>query len=87
MPLDIQDLLEEVGLSPYVMTTGSRGMHVVAPLDRSAGFDDVRAFARDLADLLARRHRPDDDGYGGAREAPGALSAGGRNTGRASRDR
>lgn len=54
--LDLQELLREVGLAPYVMTTGSRGMHVVAPLDRSAAFDDVRSFARDLADLLARRH-------------------------------
>ena len=54
--LDLQDLLEEVGLAPYVMTTGSRGMHVVAPLDRSAGFDDVRSFARDLAKVLVRRH-------------------------------
>ncbi|MGD2050045.1 MAG: non-homologous end-joining DNA ligase [Chloroflexota bacterium] len=54
--LDFQDLLEEIGLVPYVMTTGSRGVHVVAPLERSATFDTVRKFVRDVADVLANRH-------------------------------
>ena len=35
------------------MATGGSGYHVVAPLDRSAGFDEVRALARALADRLA----------------------------------
>ncbi len=52
----MRDLLLELGLQPFVMTTGSRGLHVVTPLDRKADFDTVRDFARDLADLLARRH-------------------------------
>lgn len=52
----LRDLLVELGLQPFVMTTGSRGLHVVVPLDREAEFDAVRDFARDLADLLARRH-------------------------------
>lgn len=54
--LDLRELLEEVGLVPYAMTTGSRGMHVVVPLDRSTEFDRVRTFARDLAEVLARRN-------------------------------
>lgn len=54
-----RDLLEEVGLVPFVKTTGSSGAHVVAPLDRSAGFDAVRRFARDLARVLAARF-PDE---------------------------
>ncbi len=53
------DMLTEVGLCPYVQTTGSRGLHVIAPLDRSQTFDTVRDFAHDLADLLSRRH-PED---------------------------
>lgn len=52
----VKELLEQVGLAPFVMTTGSRGLHVVTPLDRSAHFDETRDFARDLAQLLARRH-------------------------------
>jgi bifunctional non-homologous end joining protein LigD len=49
-------LLRDLGLTAYLMTTGSRGVHVVAPLDRRADFDLVRAFARDAAALLAHRH-------------------------------
>jgi bifunctional non-homologous end joining protein LigD len=55
----VRDLLSELGLASFVMTTGSRGLHVVVPLDRAADFDTVRAFARDVAGLLAERH-PDD---------------------------
>jgi bifunctional non-homologous end joining protein LigD len=39
-----------------LMTTGGRGLHVIVPLDRSADFDTVRAFARQAATLLAGRH-------------------------------
>jgi bifunctional non-homologous end joining protein LigD len=56
--LDLQQLLSEVGLVPFVMTTGSKGLHVVVPLKRTAGFDFVRAFARDVAGVLAQR-KPD----------------------------
>lgn len=50
------DFLRELGLTPYVMATGSRGLHVVVPLDRNADFDAVRDFARRAADALAERH-------------------------------
>lgn len=45
-------LLEEVGLTAFVGTTGSRGVHVVAPIDRRAGFEEVRAFSVRLAEVL-----------------------------------
>jgi bifunctional non-homologous end joining protein LigD len=48
-------LLRELGLEPFAMTTGSRGFHVVAPLQRRQDFDAVRAFARDLGRLAATR--------------------------------
>jgi DNA ligase D-like protein (predicted polymerase) len=51
----LRELLGEVELTAYVKTTGSRGLHVVAPLDRSALFEEARAFARELAALLAER--------------------------------
>jgi bifunctional non-homologous end joining protein LigD len=51
----IGDLLRELGLAPWAMTTGSRGYHVVVPLRRRQDFDDVRAFARDVAALAAGR--------------------------------
>ena len=50
-----RDLLRELGLEPWAMTTGSRGYHVVVPLQRRLGFDDVRAFARDVGAVAARR--------------------------------
>lgn len=53
--LDFRQLLEEVGLASYVMTTGSRGLHVAVPLDREADFDQVRTVARALAQKLERR--------------------------------
>jgi bifunctional non-homologous end joining protein LigD len=49
----LRSALESAGLVPFVQTTGSRGLHVVAPLDRSADFDTVRAFAREVADAVA----------------------------------
>ena len=52
----LKDILEEVGLVPFVMTTGSRGLHVVTPIERSVDFDAARGFARDLANVLAGRH-------------------------------
>jgi bifunctional non-homologous end joining protein LigD len=52
-------ILGEVELASYIMTTGSRGLHVVIPLDRSASFDEVRDFAHELASALAKRE-PDN---------------------------
>jgi len=54
--LYLRDLLEEIGLRPFVMTTGSKGVHVVVPLRREKTFDEVRDFASEVASLLARRH-------------------------------
>lgn len=53
-----RELLEELGLEPFLMTTGSRGFHVVVPLVPEEEFDRVRAFARGAAETLAAR-RPD----------------------------
>lgn len=52
----LKDVLVKLELPVYVKTTGSRGLHVVSPLDRGSTFDDVRAFADDVADYLARRN-------------------------------
>jgi bifunctional non-homologous end joining protein LigD len=51
----LKDLLEDLGLVPFVKTTGSKGLHVVVPLRRDHGFDEVRAFAGALARELADR--------------------------------
>ena len=50
------ELLDELKLPSALMTTGSRGLHVVVPLDGRQDFDGVRAFAKDVADTLAAAH-------------------------------
>lgn len=52
----LRDLLDELGLAAWPMTTGGRGLHLVVPLDRSEPFDPVRDFAHRVADRLAERH-------------------------------
>jgi bifunctional non-homologous end joining protein LigD len=51
----VGDLLEDLGLSTYLKTTGSRGYHVLVPLRRSWDFDAVRAFAREVAEVLVHQ--------------------------------
>jgi bifunctional non-homologous end joining protein LigD len=50
------DLLRELDLVPFAQVTGSKGIHVWVPLRRRADFDDVKAFAREAAAVLAARH-------------------------------
>ena len=54
--LAMGELLRELGREPYAMTSGSRGIHVVAPLRRTAVHDVVRERAREIAEELASRH-------------------------------
>lgn len=53
--LELRRLLGEVGLPAFVMTTGSKGLHVAVPLRPDEEFDRVRSFAGDVARLLASR--------------------------------
>jgi bifunctional non-homologous end joining protein LigD len=52
----IRSLLDEVGLPGYVKTSGADGIHVLAPIQRRAGFDDTYAFAERASRLLEQRH-------------------------------
>src|SRR5699024_10731925 len=52
----LKRLLEDLDLRSYVKTSGSRGFHVLVPLDRRWSFDQVRAAAQDLAAVLVHRH-------------------------------
>jgi len=55
----VAGLMDELGLAPHLMTTGSRGLHVVAPLVATLDFDTVRKLAKAMAHRLAERH-PDE---------------------------
>ncbi|MEV6116420.1 non-homologous end-joining DNA ligase [Streptomyces sp. NPDC052109] len=52
----LRELLDALELPAAPMTTGSRGLHLVVRLDGRSDFDEVRRFARDVAELLASRH-------------------------------
>ena len=55
LALGLHDLLEELGLTAFVKTTGGRGLHVHVPLNARDDFDTVRRFARQASDVLAAR--------------------------------
>lgn len=52
----LKEILDELGLNSFLMTTGSKGYHVLVPLDRGDDFDTVRELARDVSELSATRH-------------------------------
>ncbi len=48
----IKALIEDHGLTAWVMTTGSRGLHVRVPLKPQHTFDEVRGFAKHIAEQV-----------------------------------
>jgi len=49
-----RDRLADVGLRSWVKTTGGKGLHVVAPLARRSTWEEVREFAREVAEAMVR---------------------------------
>ncbi|MCK9872946.1 non-homologous end-joining DNA ligase [Nocardiopsis dassonvillei] len=56
---DVREVLDDLGLAAYVMTSGSRGLHVRSPLRPEADDQEVRVLAEAVADRVAAR-RPDE---------------------------
>lgn len=56
--LALRTLFVDLGLVPFVKTTGSRGLHVVVPLRTGATFEAVYAFASGVAHAMIKE-RPD----------------------------
>ncbi|QYK50274.1 MAG: DNA ligase D [Anaerolineales bacterium] len=52
---DMRTMLAEMGLPSFVMATGSRGLHVVVPLEPQHNFDTVLLFAKAVCTTLERR--------------------------------
>jgi bifunctional non-homologous end joining protein LigD len=53
--LGLRDLLEELGLPSWVKTSGSKGFHIVVPLDGTAHTGEVAGFAHRVGTLLVAR--------------------------------
>ncbi len=51
--LIVRDSLAEAGLRTFVKTSGGKGLHVVAPVARRAGWEETTGFARAVAEALA----------------------------------
>lgn len=49
-------ILESYGLTPFVMTTGSKGLHVVVPLKQKQTFKQIYLFAQAIAQKCAQQH-------------------------------
>jgi bifunctional non-homologous end joining protein LigD len=53
--LSLRDLLADIGLPSWIKTSGSKGFHIVIPLDGRAGTAEVARFAHAVGALLVRR--------------------------------
>jgi bifunctional non-homologous end joining protein LigD len=51
----LREMLRGVGLETWAKASGGSGVQVYAPLNSPVGFDDTKAFARNVAEVLARR--------------------------------
>jgi bifunctional non-homologous end joining protein LigD len=51
----VRDLLDELGLPSWVKTSGSKGFHIVVPLDGKSNMGDVERFAHGVGNLLVKR--------------------------------
>ena len=54
----LRDLLQTLGLPSWIKTTGSKGFHIVVPLDGKATMEEVEAFAGRVGRVFVS-HAPD----------------------------
>ena len=52
----LRRLMDRLGLASFPKTSGSKGLQIYVPLDRSATYDATKAFAHAVARLLERAH-------------------------------
>ena len=52
---EIKSFFENINIKSYVMTTGSRGLHIIVPLNHKDNFEDVRDVARKIAGKIASK--------------------------------
>ena len=50
----VRFLLEELGLTSFLKTTGGNGLHLVVPVQPRTEWEDAKAFCRAVADFMVR---------------------------------
>jgi bifunctional non-homologous end joining protein LigD len=50
----LRSLLEELGLTSFLKTTGGKGLHLVVPVQARMKWDEAKAFCRGVADFMVR---------------------------------
>src|SRR5690606_38103333 len=68
--LIFRNKLDSIGLNSFVMTTGSRGLHIVVPVKREFEYKEIKFFAKELCkqvvmenpDLLTIEQRKNNRG-------------------------
>ena len=50
----LRTLLEKIGLTGFLKTTGGKGLHVVVPIKRTLSWDQAKSFTKAIAELLAK---------------------------------
>lgn len=54
--LSLKNELDKIGSKSYVMTTGSRGLHVVAPIKQNISFGEAKEFALSIAKRIENKN-------------------------------
>jgi bifunctional non-homologous end joining protein LigD len=52
--LELKDKLCDMGLTPYIKTSGKKGLHVVIPIEPEYSFEQTRAFVHKIGIELAK---------------------------------
>ena len=52
--VEVRDFLADLGLKSFLKSTGGKGLHVVAPIAPKQGWDEVKGFAKAIADALVK---------------------------------
>jgi bifunctional non-homologous end joining protein LigD len=55
---EVRSFLQELGLETFLKTTGGKGLHLVAPIERRHAWDEVKSFCKTVAESIASI-RPD----------------------------
>jgi bifunctional non-homologous end joining protein LigD len=54
--LSLKDKLEDLGLTPFIKTSGKKGFHVVIPIEPEHVFEKTRAFVHSIGIELAKEN-------------------------------